>query len=262
MRMKFKSRQAYSSHAAVTPRLLPELLQALLLILQCLCTQIKSSAYLLFLFFMCLQMQVARADSLEKIIKEVEDRLLHESQHEMLIFQFANTANIPAGTDLFLQELRYIEDGYSIAALTDANRRNYSIKVRYYPAVLVPILTQKVRKGGQIDASMIGEMQIMQRDLESAYVTDANELIGKMAGRVLIPNRPIRHDDIHRNYMVHRQKRVTIVFKKRNLLIKAPGVALENGAVGDVVRVKNPSTGKVISAEVVSKNKVLIGEEE
>lgn len=53
-------------------------------------------------------------------------------------------------------------------------------------------------------------------------------------------------------------REVSILFSGRLFQISAPGRALQAGAIGDIVKVKNLSSGRIVRARVLDKNTVTI----
>jgi flagella basal body P-ring formation protein FlgA len=89
-------------------------------------------------------------------------------------------------------------------------------------------------------------------------VMDTQELIGKSPKHMISQGRPIRMDEIARPAIVERGAQVTMFFRSQNLEIKTLGEALEPGAKGDVIRVRNLSSKAIVQGTVESSNRVLI----
>ncbi|MEZ0323931.1 MAG: flagellar basal body P-ring formation chaperone FlgA [Hydrogenothermaceae bacterium] len=62
--------------------------------------------------------------------------------------------------------------------------------------------------------------------------------------------------------IIEKNKKVDIIYIIKNLKIKIMGVALQSGKIGDVIEVKNISTGKILKGKVISENEVLIEEQQ
>ncbi|MEJ5173675.1 MAG: flagellar basal body P-ring formation chaperone FlgA [Hydrogenothermaceae bacterium] len=61
--------------------------------------------------------------------------------------------------------------------------------------------------------------------------------------------------------VVEKNRKVDIVYISKNLRIKIMGVAVQSGKVGDIIEVKNMSTGKILRGRVISENEVLVEEQ-
>ena len=62
---------------------------------------------------------------------------------------------------------------------------------------------------------------------------------------------------VNPHYLVKRGNPVKVVYVKGPIKIEIIGIALENGREGDIIKVKNPSTGKILPCRVVGENVVL-----
>jgi flagella basal body P-ring formation protein FlgA len=91
----------------------------------------------------------------------------------------------------------------------------------------------------------------------SGYITEIENVVGKVAKRDIKKGTVIRNSLLKPNYKVRKRKKVKIVYRNRNINIELMGLALEDGAVGDIIKVKNISSGKVILCKVVKENTVI-----
>ncbi len=61
------------------------------------------------------------------------------------------------------------------------------------------------------------------------------------------------------DYLVQKGQVVTILAGRDNLYVAMAGIALESGLLSETIRVRNRSSGKVVDAQVIAKNKVQTG---
>lgn len=92
--------------------------------------------------------------------------------------------------------------------------------------------------------------------LPSDAVFNEEEVIGKELKTSLRPGEVIRRSYLNEPLVIKRNQEVLIVAKSRNLLVKAKGKALQEGRLGDRIRVKNISSKKEIWGRVISPNEV------
>lgn len=93
----------------------------------------------------------------------------------------------------------------------------------------------------------------------SIYPSSIDYLIGKTLKRDIKRGTTITEDAIEDPVMVRRGKMVILIGENKRLLIKTQGKALENGRLGDVIKVKNTTSGKVVHATVTAENTVTVG---
>lgn len=123
----------------------------------------------------------------------------------------------------------------------------------------VPVL---VRALGQSD--IIGEADIEWLALPFSKVprnaiTDMRDLIGMSPRRLVKPGTPVRDSDVVPPTLVSRNSVVLLVFASNNLTLTAKGKVLEDGALGDMVRVRNLQSEVVVEGLVQGDGTIAVG---
>jgi flagella basal body P-ring formation protein FlgA len=90
----------------------------------------------------------------------------------------------------------------------------------------------------------------------SAYITDKDSVVGKVASRTIGSNEVIAGNSVVTPPIVKEGDRLTIVYETPNLLLSAQGVSLAKGRVGDRIPVRNVDSKTVVYAQVRDKNVV------
>ena len=85
-------------------------------------------------------------------------------------------------------------------------------------------------------------------------------LVGKVARRTLLPGQPIPVNAVRDPFLVVQGRNVQIVFQGAGLIITAYAVALQSGAEGDVVSLRNIDSGAVIKGAVLADGTVRLGD--
>jgi flagella basal body P-ring formation protein FlgA len=75
-------------------------------------------------------------------------------------------------------------------------------------------------------------------------------LVGKMSRRTLLPGRPIPMAAIENPRVVANGAEVRLVYVEGGLTIIASGAALQDGGVGDVIKIRNSDSGVTVSGTV------------
>ena len=86
-----------------------------------------------------------------------------------------------------------------------------------------------------------------------------DEVTGKVARRTLLPGHLIPVSSLREPYLVEAGAPVLAMFVHDGLTITATAVSLEPGALGDMVRLRNPDSGKVVSGVVLADGTVRLG---
>jgi len=92
-----------------------------------------------------------------------------------------------------------------------------------------------------------------------AFARTRASLVGKMARRTLLPGRAIALAAIDNPRLVIIGTEVKLVYVEGGLRIVTSGAALQDGAVGDTVKVRNSDSGVTVSGLVQTDGTVRIG---
>jgi flagella basal body P-ring formation protein FlgA len=124
--------------------------------------------------------------------------------------------------------------------------------------VLIP--NRVIYPGETIALTSLKEVTLLPgRHKPDAVVTTESELDGKIAKRTLLPGRYIPAAAIRDAWLVERGAPVQVYFIAGALTISATAVTLEPGSAGDMVKVRNPDSGKVFSGTVMADGTVRVG---
>jgi len=133
-----------------------------------------------------------------------------------------------------------------------------SISGRIYDVTRVPVLTRTVRRGEKIGPGDVAVRLVRAESRASGANLDIKDVIGKTPRRALRRGAMLHAGDIQEPVIVVRGKLVTIVLKTRNMVITARGKALEDGAMGDLIRVRNNRSKSTIEGVVAGPARVTI----
>lgn len=86
-----------------------------------------------------------------------------------------------------------------------------------------------------------------------------DQLVGKMARRTLLPGRPIPLVAIDNPRLIRNGAEVTMVFVDGALTITTVGAALQDGAIGELIRVRNADSGVTVQGRVRPDGSVQVG---
>ena len=112
--------------------------------------------------------------------------------------------------------------------------------------------TVVIYPGDVIRDGMLTEME-MPDDFagrSTAAVLDRGALVNKTSRRTLLPNLPIPRNAIGEPKVVSLNAMVRIVYSEGGLTISTYGSALQAGAVGDVIPVRNLESGLTVAGTI------------
>lgn len=122
----------------------------------------------------------------------------------------------------------------------------------------VPVVTQNMRAGELIRESDVTYRRVDISRLHGTLILDKDQLIGREAARTLVQGVPLRTDYVRVPPAARRGEEVTLRFAVRGLTLETSGRVLEDGQVGDTVRVMNNHSNAVISGTVLESGVVTV----
>lgn len=129
---------------------------------------------------------------------------------------------------------------------------------RAYRVAEVPVLTNRVLRGDIIKSADVKWVRMRADRVQTDVLQHLDDLIGMTPRRGLRANVPVRSTDVQRPRLVEKNDLVTIVHHVPNMILTAQGKALQNGADGDIIQIKNAQSTQVIEAEVVGPGRVAV----
>jgi len=158
--------------------------------------------------------------------------------------------NYNAGTGMFTATLALPTDGGQTASATVTGRAT--------DVVRIPVLNRSISRGEVINKRDIEWTDISPNRAQGSVISDAVDLIGKAARRPLRAELPLRSNDVQEPILVGKNTMVTLVAVTPNLVLTTVGRSLDEGGKGDVIRVMNNHSHKVIEGTVLSSGQVRV----
>ena len=131
-------------------------------------------------------------------------------------------------------------------------------KADIYTSVPVPLVTLYV--GDTLSASQIGQRRYRTDWLaRNQFARDNAQVAGLTVRRTLIKGRPKALAVLGPASLINEGDMITAVFAGGSLQIAAQMLALDSGAEGAVVRLRNPETGAIVQGRVAGFARVVVG---
>ncbi|VBB08916.1 flga cterm: flagella basal body p-ring formation protein flga [Lucifera butyrica] len=110
------------------------------------------------------------------------------------------------------------------------------------------------------DALTTGSVRYERMDvgrLAAGYITDINKVVGLMARRSITDGMIITESMLDEPVVIKRGSMVNIVARIGGIEVTAVGQAMQDGRQGEVIRVQNMTSRKMIAARVINDSSVL-----
>lgn len=92
----------------------------------------------------------------------------------------------------------------------------------------------------------------------AGHITDIGKVLGLAARRPITAGTPLTEAAVDKPLMVKRGTMVTILVKTGGMIIAAGGQAMQDGREGELIRVQNVTSKRIVSARVVDTNTVQV----
>lgn len=118
------------------------------------------------------------------------------------------------------------------------------------------VLARSVARGAVLTAEDVTLAPAGTRGPDGIF-TDPAEVIGRRTRTALGVGRPVLLRQLEPVWLVARGNPVVLVAMAGGLAVSAPAEALDDGGMGDVIRVLNTSSGREVKAVVTGRNSVI-----
>ena len=157
--------------------------------------------------------------------------------------------------EAYLQSLTSDKKNHSFTAkVAEAGASNLTIEGRYEEYVQVPVLKTNIQHGDIITREDITSERVSVQKIKRSTIKDAEDLLGKSPRFNITALRPITEEDVVSPRVIKKGDQVTLDYDSGSVIIQTSGVAMEHGAIGDLIKVKNARSEVIIQGVVESKS--------
>lgn len=136
--------------------------------------------------------------------------------------------------------------------------RRLRLSGRVFETLEIPVPVRAVNRGDVIGPHDLRWQVIRTNQVQAGILTTPGEMVGMAATRSLRPGDMIRVRDVERPVLVSRGSLVTMSLRTAFMTLSAQGRALENGSVGDVVRVRNLRSNQTVLGTVTADGSIIV----
>lgn len=160
--------------------------------------------------------------------------------------------------DLFYDN-RYKRFTATVEAPADQpNAQRVRVSGRVFSTIEVPIVSHSVNRGDVIRASDLTFVRVREDSLRRDIITDADLVIGMAPRQSLRNGQMVSSSDLQKPVAVQRGALVTMVLKYGTMALSTQGRTLEQGSIGDTIRVTNTHSNQTVQAKVESSDTVSV----
>lgn len=143
--------------------------------------------------------------------------------------------------------------GLKNSVLKDSAVTNWTIKVSSDVQLFLPVVisTSVINRGDTIQRN---QLKLQENDITRSprgFYHHLDQVTNMGAKRRIRANQILSPDLIDQPQLIKRGEKIKIIANRDGISASMPGEALEKGGEGEIIRVKNLSSGKTIEAKVV-----------
>lgn len=209
------------------------------------------------------ELEIGKADILPALVKELKSLGLSEESDVTL-----NGKNFPillpadAEWEITFGDIDFSPDSklFSAQAVikTDDETQTVDLKGKVQMFVFVPTARHALVSGQIVTESDVFMKKTPQERARRQKITPLSDLIGKEIKRAIRAGQAVSDSDVRVRPMVTKGKTVTLSFVKGGIMLSAQGKSLENGGLGDTVRVLNTQSKSVVQGTVAGPETIVI----
>ncbi len=128
------------------------------------------------------------------------------------------------------------------------------------PEIMLPVPVVTIYPGDTIKESML-RMQAYPSTFKarSAVIDAPLAIAGRQARRMLLPGEPVPVNAVDDPRLVSRNTPTQMVFEENGLIITTVGSPLQNGGLGETIRVRNTDTNRIVLGTVMADGRIKVG---
>lgn len=131
---------------------------------------------------------------------------------------------------------------------------------RVFSVSRIPVLNRAMNRGETIGERDVEWIDVRAENLRRDIVTDPRQLIGQEPRYQMRQGVAVRLSEVQRPVLVARNSLVTMTLKTPYMSLTAQGRAMEEGGKGDLIRVTNLQTKRVVEAVVDGPGTVTVAQ--
>lgn len=124
--------------------------------------------------------------------------------------------------------------------------------------VSVPVLKNSLKNGDVIGAMDIDYIDMPRHRIAVDTVLDEKDLVNLTPRRLVASGRAVQRNELEQPRMVDRGDAITLVFANGPMTLTIKGKSLQAGAMGDMIRVSNLESNKMLQGIVTAHREVTI----
>ncbi len=203
------------------------------------------------------EIETVALDALEQSL----DKRGETRRHEISLTQRANDVKLPEGV---VDIKTVLPVPISYLSLTPVrvqilvNGRlcrtlSFTARIKVYDSVIVANHDLRIEVPVTAEDFHVAEVVI---DGRNEYVKDVSEVVGLVPHRYIRGGSPVTKSYFQQPVVVSSGQRVNIILNYNGIRASAKGIVMTRGRIGELIKVKNETSDKILTARVIDANTV------
>jgi flagella basal body P-ring formation protein FlgA len=138
------------------------------------------------------------------------------------------------------------------------NSVRFKVTGNVFASARIPVLSHPMGRGEVITEADLQWVDVREEVVRRDIVTNPRMLIGQEPRYQLRSGAPIRTAELQKPVVVGKSSSVTIIMRTKFMTLTAQGRAIEDGSIGDIIRVTNVQSKQTIDAKVEGPGQVSV----
>ena len=197
---------------------------------------------------------LTREEVMQGVIDFVENKVNPEQAENIRITVLPIDSRIkfhkcPTGVEYALANERRFTRQFPVKVSCSKIKKPWKAYVQVIVSEMIEalVVTKNIAKGVRLEADMLKVALVDKFKVKSRSISTANSVLGGRAMRNIPRGYQIGLQDV---CLVCKGDEVSIVAKSGSMMIKTSGTAIENGAKGETIKVKNDSSNRVVKGVI------------
>ncbi|MDF2965534.1 MAG: flgA [Rickettsiaceae bacterium] len=218
-------------------------------------------AIIRFLSVFLLTINLANAEDSElMLVKEALKSSLSSKVNKIDVeYDYLNNQIGQTATPSFVRVTRVVQKhGTFNARIYYIDNTAKEISGRYRAYTEVPMVKRYIKRGEVVSEEDLGRSTVDITRSEHNVISNTEQVVGLQARHDLQPGYTLKISDLSRPTLIRENDEVTILYKASSIEVKATGLALKAGGLGEAIKVKNERSNKVITGVIVGRGVVQV----
>lgn len=197
----------------------------------------------------------------EAVLSDALSRVITAGRLQMELDNRAVELRAPQGAGgLAVENLYYspIQGRFAAEIVVTGTQVRLPVSGRAFGVVQIPVLSRRIIPGDIIGPGDIDWQDVRADQTTSDTAATDAQLIGMTPKRGVSTNQPVRLRDLQSPRMVDKGAMVTITLSTPSMTLTTQGKALQDGGKGEVIRVVNTQSNRIVEATVAGPNVVAV----